>query len=291
MDNKIFATELYEFLKANDTHGYYEKAPAEDAIAELENYLSDLQMVKETIKDIEEVADTFDDHEYYITEVKPLVKGLRDIQEKLEAEQSKRMVGDTNYEVKHAIHIGDREIVFAEDKKEETGMCFFVSDHIENDIFGKYENCEVSDDFLEAMQEFTNRVNKQIETMKSEINKNNIPRDIFTAEHCYPNDYTKSIDGKVVAIKAEIFRPEYKRGDVQLVLVSGGNGAKANPNGNAVFCYHLNNGKHTRFERYDVQGEVKPECMPEWAKERLTAVKAQIDAERNKSAKSKEDAR
>jgi len=41
------------------------------------------------------------------------------------------------------------------------------------------------------------------------------------------------------------------------VLVDGGNGSKANPIGRAVYCYHLNDGKHTRFERSDVQGEVR----------------------------------
>ena len=246
-DNKAFATELYEFLKENDVHGYYGKTPAEDAIAELENYLSDLQMVRETIKDIEEIADTFDDHEDYISEVKPLIKGLWEIQEDLEIKQSKRMVSDTNYEVKHAIHIGDKEILFAVDEKAKDGMCYFVGNYTCNDILGQYAECLVSDDFLEAMQVFTDRVNQQIEAMKGEISQSKMPNELFTAEHCYPNDYKQSIDGKIVAIKSAVFRPEYRRGDNQLVLVSGGNGAKANPHGNAVFCYYLNNGKHTRF--------------------------------------------
>ena len=290
-DNKEFVTKLYEFLKTNDTHGYYDKAPTEDAIAELENYLSDLQCVRETIKDIEEIADSFDHRKFYIDEVKPLVKGLTEIAEKLETEQNRRMVSDTNYEVKHAIHIGDKEILFAEDKNAKDDMHYFVGNYINHEIIAEYADCQVSDDFLESMQEFTVRVNNQIETVRNEIAQSNLPPDIFTAEHCFRNDYTQSIDGKIVAIKADILRPEYRRGDVQLVLINGGFGANANPNGRAVFCYHLNDGKHTRFERHDVQGEVKPEFLPDWAKERLTAVKAQIEDNRNKSTKSREDAR
>ena len=85
----------------------------------------------------------------------------------------------------------------------------------------------------------------------------NLPSDLFTAEDCYPHKYEESIDEKVVAIKPEVFAPEYQRGDCQLVLVNGGSGAIANPRGNAVYCWHLSSGKHTRFERYDVLGVVK----------------------------------
>ncbi len=62
MDNRTFATDLYEFLKNNDSLGHFEGIPAEDGISELEEYLSDLDTVKETIKDIEGIADSFDDH-------------------------------------------------------------------------------------------------------------------------------------------------------------------------------------------------------------------------------------
>jgi hypothetical protein len=87
MDNRTFAADLYEFLKDNDSLGHFEDIPAEDSISELEEYLSDFDMVKETIRDIEGIADAFDDHEVYVNEVKPLLKGLRAVQEKLEAER------------------------------------------------------------------------------------------------------------------------------------------------------------------------------------------------------------
>jgi hypothetical protein len=69
MDNKTFAADLYEFLKDNDFLGHFEDIPAEDGISELESYLSDLEMVKETIRDIEGIADSFDDHEVYVNVV------------------------------------------------------------------------------------------------------------------------------------------------------------------------------------------------------------------------------
>ena len=52
------------------------------------------------------------------------------------------------------------------------------------------------------------------------------------------------------------------------VSVTGGFGASANSRGSAVFCTNLHTGKSTRYERMDVMGEVKPERLPEWAKEK-----------------------
>jgi len=156
MSNRAFAEKLYSFLKENEPSGRFSDSPPEDCIAELENYLSDLHMVRETIKDIEEIADFFDDHEVYVTDVKPILYGLRDIEGTLEAEQRRRMVGETNYEVKHAIHVGDLEIVFAEDPKAENGLCYFVGNYTSNEILGQYADCQVSDDFLEPCRSLSN---------------------------------------------------------------------------------------------------------------------------------------
>jgi len=71
------------------------------------------------------------------------------------------------------------------------------------------------------------------------------------------------------------------------VLVTGGNGARANPNGNAVYCTHLNDGKHTRFERYEMLGEVKAEFLPLWATEKA----AEIQAEKSSTEKRRDKER
>jgi hypothetical protein len=151
-------------------------------------------------------------------------------------------------------------------------MNYFVGNYTENGVVGLYSECQGCDDFIEAMQEFTDRVNTQLEILRDEIKRSDMSRAVFTSEHCYPDDRAQSIDGKIVAVRADVLRPEYRRGDHQLVLVAGGHGAQANARGNAVFCYRLSDGKHTRFERYDIQGEVKPGCLPEWAKEKAATL-------------------
>ena len=276
MDNRAFAMEIYEFLRANDSVGHFEGIPAMDSIATIEDELSNLHMVQEVIRDIEEIADTFDDHEFYITDVKPLLKGLREIEGKLEAEQSRRMIADTGYEVKHAIQMGDREILLAVDMNNPDGIFYMKAEYSENGIIAQYDRVITSPSYLCIMEEFSGSLDRQITAVRNEL-PNYAPTPI-TAEQCYPNDYSQSIDGKVVAIKAEALRPEYRRGDCQLVWVIGGNGARGDARGQAVFCYHLNDGKHTRFERYDVLGEIKE--LPDWAKERLTVIRSEREAEK-----------
>lgn len=80
--------------------------------------------------------------------------------------------------------------------------------------------------------------------------------------------------GKVVVINAEPKRYEYQHPAYQLVLADGGHGATGG-RGQAVFGTCLATGERGRWERYDVLGEIRPEKMPDWAKEALAGIKAQ----------------
>lgn len=182
----------------------------------------------------------------------------------------KRMAG--SYEILHAVHIGDREVVFGEDKNaapDSRYMCGYCS---ANELLEQYEDCMAGDDYLEIMRLFTERLDGQMDKVQAEKNAVTVPMEPITAEQCFPNDLSESINGKVVAIKADALRAEYRTADRQLVLVTGGFGANAKSRGNAVFCTNLYHGKHSRWERRDIQGEVKPEHMPDWAKTRLAAI-------------------
>ena len=196
------------------------------------------------------------------------------------------MIANTGYEVRHAIHVGDREVLVAENMTEPDGNYYLVANYTDNGLIGEYSQCMVSSDYLEIMQEFTNRLSAQLEKVVSEISIADYQSEPITAEQCYPHDYAQDINGKVVAIKAEVLRSEYRRGDRQLVWVDGGNGARGNARGNAVFCYHLYDGNHTRFERYDVLGEIRE--LPQWAVERLAVIKAEREISRQPKSETAE---
>ena len=179
----------------------------------------------------------------------------------------KRMAGA--YEIIHAIHIGEKEVVFGIDMSNDVGKKYMCSFCTSNELFSQYDKNMASRDYLEIMKLFCDRVNEQIESVRTDQAKENAPIKVITADMCYPNDYSKSIEGKVVAIKASVLRDEYQRDTHQLVLITGGFGSAANARGNACFTTNLYNNKTSRWERYDIQGEVKPECLPEWAKEKF----------------------
>ena len=142
-----------------------------------------------------------------------------------------------------------------------------------------YTEAVGTDDYLEAMELFCDRVQAQIVLTRSEQEKFKFARTPFTAADCIPDKKNESIIGKVVVIDAEPKRYEYQHAAYQLVLADGGNGASGG-RGQAVFGICLATGEHSRWERYDVLGEIRPERMPEWAKEALHDIKNQGKAKK-----------
>lgn len=187
-----------------------------------------------------------------------------------------RKAGD--YEITQSIHIGDKEIVMGENIQDKDGNFYFVADYTHNDLFAAYENCLISSDFIEIAEIYTNRMQSRINKLKEEQKKINVPKSIITAEMCCPLKYTDSIENKVIAIKLNELRPEYRIASEQLYIVTGGFGAYGNSRGRTVYCKNLYNGTETRFDRSSVQGVIKPSFLPEWARDKL---KIEHDKQRN----------
>lgn len=195
--------------------------------------------------------------------------------------EEKRMAD--NYEITRAIRIGGKEVVFGVDESNE--YPYFCAIYSANELFYQYNECMVGE-YAEIMKLFGQRIQAQAERVLAEQEKITVPLEPLTADDCYPNDYQKSINGEVVAIRVASLAPEYRTANCQLVLVTGGNGSHAKCRGNACFCINLYTGEHTRWERYDVQGVVKPEKLPAWAKERLAVIQ-QEQAEKQKKVSGK----
>jgi len=201
-----------------------------------------------------------------------------------EADQEKRMA--ENYEIAQAVRIGGKEVVFGID--ENCAEPYFCAFYTANELFYEYSDCMVGDNFAEMMKLFGERIRQQAEKVLTEQEQATVPLTPLNADDCFPNSYSECIERKIVAIKTRALAPEYRTANHQLVYVTGGNGAQANARGNACFCINLYSGKHTRWERYDIQGEVKPEKLPEWAKERLSTIQQQEQAKRERNRSDKE---
>lgn len=179
--------------------------------------------------------------------------------------QSEKRMAD-NYEITQSVWIGDKEVVMGVDMT--NAMPYFCAYYTFNEIFDSYDDCMISDNYLEMVELFAERVSGQCQKLREEQERITVPKKPITADMCQQVASDASMVGKVMAIRADALRPEYRLAPYQLVLVTGGNGARANARGRACICKILYDGEGQKCVRNVFYGEVKPEHLPDWAKER-----------------------
>lgn len=199
----------------------------------------------------------------------------------------KRMAGD--YEIIHAFHIGDKEIVIGESLTvplEERYMCANCE---KNEIFGLYSDLWVSDDFCEVAKIYAERLSEQAEKTRQVTFKpkfQGIDTTPLTKKDCTPITADDNINGKIVVIKQTALRQEYRISTHQLKLCTGGFGASPRSRGSACFCVDLYTGESSRFERSDILGTMAEAQLPKWAELGLDKYR---NEKRQKSYKNKEE--
>ena len=195
--------------------------------------------------------------------------------------QEKRTLGD--YEIIHAMHIGDREIVvgdFPGAPKDERYLCMTCL-HI--DVFIKPEDAVVSDDYTEIIQEYGNRVAAQAEKTRPQVMRpvwEGLDTRILTAEDCQIIDSSDNIQNKIVIINPSFLRREYQLQTSQIMLCTGGFGSHPNSRGNTCFCIDLYTGEKCRQERQYILGTLERSQLPQWAENTLRQYELNKEKER-----------
>ena len=180
--------------------------------------------------------------------------------------EEKRMAGD--YTIIQALQIGDREIVIGENQANQDGQKYMCAFCTSNDLFARYDEVLASDDYPEIVDIFGQRVSEQAHKTRTELMTpriQGIPNAALTANDCTLVSYQDDLNNKVVVIKQEVLRREYRMATHQVKLCVGGFGAYPNSRGSACFCVDLYSGKESRFERRDILGTLEPEQLPKWA--------------------------
>lgn len=183
----------------------------------------------------------------------------------------KRMAGD--YEIIQSVHIGDREIVLGENPENQDGQKYMCAFCTANELFARYDEVLASNDYPEIVKIYCERVAAQAEKTRVELMApkiQGIPNAALTAKDCTPVSHDDDLNGKVVVIKPEVLRREYRMATRQIKLCVGGFGASPHSRGSACYCVDLYSGKETRFERRDILGTLEPEKLPQWAELGLT---------------------
>ena len=117
-------------------------------------------------------------------------------------ENEKRKVGD--YTVLCAVNIGSREIIFAENAQSANGERFLCCYGERNDIFERFTECAVGDDYIDATLFFAERIKQDAERFRAEVEKMDIPVTVITEADCIPDHYKNDINGKIIAINPAI---------------------------------------------------------------------------------------
>ena len=193
----------------------------------------------------------------------------------------KRMAGD--YEIIQSVLIGDREIVVGENQADTGGLPYLVAYYESNAIIGRYYDAVGSDDFPEIMEIYGQRIMEQAQKAREELSTpkiQGIDNSPITAEGCTPISYDDDLNGKVIVIKPEVLRPEYRRATSQLKLCTGGFGAYPHSRGSAVFCTEIYTGRQSRFERRDILGVLESENQPQWVQHYLLVLQ-KADKQKN----------
>lgn len=196
--------------------------------------------------------------------------------EDLSEQVKPRMLEGTDYEVKQALWVGNREVIMAERPKYGEGDKFFCGLYENNGVMGRYTECMVSDDIMEILNIYTHRILDQMQNVRETISlPEGMDNDLILSDddRVAADDYKQSIRDKVVVIKPEAISPEYYAATSQLWLCTGGFGSSASPRGRTCFCINLHNTERQEsFYRGDIMGTVDSEHLPNWAKVGLRSI-------------------
>lgn len=207
-------------------------------------------------------------------------------------EDEKRMAG--SYEIIQEFHIGDQEVVIGENlnaSSSERYMCAYCQS---NAIMAQYTDVMVSDDFCEIAKLSGERLAEQAEKTRAAMFKpkfQGIVTTPLTKDDCAPISCEDDLNGKVVVIKQEVLRREYRMATKQIKLCTGGFGAHPHSRGSACYCVDLYSGKETRFDRQDILGTLETEQLPHWAALGLERYQAGGKELKKQSEKGKEQER
>lgn len=94
---------------------------------------------------------------------------------------------------------------------------------------------------------------------------------LYDRSHCVAGG-DQDFTGKIVVLRADNFKDQYKSPDYQLFLAESGFGCYANATGTKVYGRFLKDDEKTHFRRADVIGILKEELIPQWAADKVAQI-------------------
>lgn len=157
-------------------------------------------------------------------------------------------VPNTKYAIEQVINVDGVHCVFAVDKEAEDGMYYFVGNIVYNGLYTSCTVSFVSNDYAEAMMNWASNLKVAFESLM------NITKQI-----------TAEIGRKPQTITKESVDLNVKDYENKVCVVN----ANSIVRGSACYAEEIYSGKSVRWERSDILGVLKKDCIPDWAKAKL----------------------
>lgn len=172
----------------------------------------------------------------------------------------------SGYTILQSIHLGDVGLVMGENL--DADFRYICGEYINNGLIEGITSCMVSNDYLELLDLYEQRVRTQLDKVMA----NRTGFGPITSEMYEPIKASDSIKGKVVAINGNNLYRECQTPEHLLFFAVGGFGTHPNSRGSAVFAKNLYTKEELRLERQDIIGIMPKEQVPFWAKDNLDSI-------------------
>lgn len=172
----------------------------------------------------------------------------------------------SGYTILQSIHLGDVGLVMGENL--DADFRYICGEYINNGLVEGITSCMVSNDYLELLDLYEQRVRTQLDKVMA----NRTGFGPITSEMYEPIKASDSIKGKVVIINGNNLYRECQTPEHLLFFAVGGFGTHPNSRGSAVFAKNLYTKEELRLERQDIIGIMPKEQVPFWAKDNLDSI-------------------
>lgn len=172
----------------------------------------------------------------------------------------------SGYTILQSIHLGDVGLVMGENL--DADFRYICGEYINNGLIEGITSCMVSNDYLELLDLYEQRVRTQLDKVMA----NRTGFGPITSEMYEPINASDSIKGKVVVINGNNLYRECQTPEHLLFFATGGFGTHPNSRGSAVFAKNLYTKEELRLERQDIIGIMPKEQVPFWAKDNLNSI-------------------
>ena len=136
----------------------------------------------------------------------------------------------------------------------------FQFDYSRDGDYGRYYRADTA---LMNLEEFIGQVQEAYQALG-----------LLGKEHCDPAAWENDLEGKVLLVSPNTLRESAWSSENMLWLCTGGFGSKPNARGRAVYAICLADGEQARWNREDFTGVLDEQYLPDWAKEKLEALRA-----------------